>query len=230
MMDNYIVQGYESDKNRINKKIVLCLSGGFDSTALLFYYVAKYGEKRIFPVYFHYGQKNRTWELYAVGKALGYVYCKHPLQHFVLPIPDDMKSGIINSESSKDQFDEPDFFMPNRNALMLSIAFMYATTIGATTVGFGAVSAEHNYPDDTINFYKAFNNAMTLSLKGQVSLETPFILRDKRKIYNLFESPERHFLKEISYSCGNGSETVHSWGRGCGVCSDCKSRMFMGDK
>jgi len=115
--------------------------------------------------------------------------------------------------------DSPILGTPNRNAIMLSIAFGIAASQGYDKVSIG-VNAEDgsNYPDCRPAFLNFFNQVGQLGLKGgpEVNLVTPFIGRSKAEIVSAGSIVEVPF--ELTWSCYKGG-TIH-----CGSCRACRNR------
>jgi 7-cyano-7-deazaguanine synthase len=64
---------------------------------------------------------------------------------------------------------------PFRNAIFLSVAVLYAASIRASTIFYGAQgSDEPFYPDCNREFYKAFERAVQLGTSTGMSIEVPF--------------------------------------------------------
>jgi 7-cyano-7-deazaguanine synthase len=109
--------------------------------------------------------------------------------------------------------------VPNRNAIMLSIACALAVTRDAGAVAFGAHAGDHFiYPDCRPEFVHAFESMVNLAVDGLATLEiiTPFLSMTKTAIVEL--GSELNVPFERTWSCYKGG-TLH-----CGTCGTCFER------
>jgi 7-cyano-7-deazaguanine synthase len=109
--------------------------------------------------------------------------------------------------------------VPNRNAIMLSIACALAVTREATAVAFGAHTGDHFiYPDCRPEFVRAFESMVNLAVEGFASIEilTPFLSMTKADIVKLGQELRVPF--ERTWSCYKGG-ALH-----CGTCGTCYER------
>jgi len=128
----------------MSKKVVCILSGGMDSTTLL-YDIKKQGYE-VHALSFDYNQKHRC-ELEA-AKAT----CKKlEIPHRVIGL--QVLNDLAPSALTRDTWDIPEghyagenmkqTVVPNRNMVMLSLATSFAIGIGATKLFYGAHSGDH---------------------------------------------------------------------------------------
>ena len=201
------------------KKAVIILSGGMDSAVLLAD-VLKQGYE-VETLSFNYGSKHNDEEYkHAV------LLCEHykvKNQRIALPFVNELfKSDLLKSggEIPEGHYEAPSMkstVVPNRNAIMLSIAVGYAESIGAEIVFYGPHAGDHAiYPDCTDEFIFPFNQAMKMGTYAHVSVSAPFIYKTKRDIGLLGKELGVPFEK--TYSCYKGGE-VH-----CSVCGTCVER------
>ena len=109
--------------------------------------------------------------------------------------------------------------VPNRNAIMLSIACALAVTREAGAVAFGAHTGDHFiYPDCRPAFVRAFESMVNLAVEGFASIEilTPFLTKTKTDIVKLGADLAVPF--ERTWSCYKGGD-LH-----CGTCGTCYER------
>lgn len=109
-------------------------------------------------------------------------------------------------------------FVPNRNAIMLSIAFAAAASTGAAIVALAVSAIDHLTPDCRPAFLSAFEHMQQLALDGAASvrLEAPFQHKRKADIVTLGCELGVPFAR--TWSCYAG-EDVH-----CGTCLTCCER------
>lgn len=167
-------------------KYVVILSGGLDSTTLLYYIKGAFPESEQIALSFNYGQRH-VKELEcakATCKALG---VKHKvvdissinelLQGSALtsdmPVPD----GHYEAENMRQTV------VPNRNAILLDLAVGYAVSIGASVVAYGAHEGDKIvYPDCRPEFVEAMNAVSLISNWTPVRIIAPFIHMSKGDI------------------------------------------------
>ena len=109
--------------------------------------------------------------------------------------------------------------VPNRNAIMLSVACALAVTRDAEAVAFGAHTGDHFvYPDCRPEFVRAFATMVNLAVEGLATIDivTPFLSMTKADIVKL--GNDLHVPFERTWSCYKGG-AVH-----CGTCGTCYER------
>jgi 7-cyano-7-deazaguanine synthase len=221
-------------------KIVTLLSGGLDSTTLLHYMINYYdlAPSDVVALSFHYGQRHSKEVKVAAEIAkdlgiehhiialrvvdgdrhvqftrpLGVLFTGSSLTNDSVPVPD----GHYAEESMKQTI------VPNRNAIMLSIAYGIAVDRGARFVSFAAHSGDHAiYPDCRPDFVELLNKALKLGnlwATPQVDLIGPFLEKTKSEIaawaFKLM-TPEQI---ATTWSCYKGGD-IH-----CGTCGTCYER------
>ncbi|WP_170414766.1 7-cyano-7-deazaguanine synthase QueC [Ruegeria arenilitoris] len=198
------------------KTIVIC-SGGLDSVSLA-HMVAR-DRQLTGLVSFDYGQRHR--------KELDYAaLCASRLN-----VPHDIidlrpVGAVLTGSALTDNVDVPDghyaedsmrvTVVPNRNAIMLTVAFGAAAARGADAVATAVHTGDHFiYPDCRPEFTQAFETMQKHALDGyaDVSLFTPFVHRKKADIVTEGARCETPFAQ--TWSCYKGG--AHHCGR-CGTC------------
>jgi 7-cyano-7-deazaguanine synthase len=206
-----------------DRRAVAVVSGGLDSTTMA--YLLRSQGYALDAISFDYGQRHRkelsfaeqmaadldaTWtliDLHAAG--LTSVLSGSALTDDAVTVPD----GHYADESMRITV------VPNRNAIMLSIACALAVTREAGAVGFGAHTGDHFiYPDCRPAFVRAFESMVNLAVEGFASIEilTPFLAMSKTDIVTLGADLAVPF--ERTWSCYKGGE-LH-----CGTCGTCYER------
>ncbi len=201
------------------KTLVVC-SGGMDSVTLA-HKVAQEHEL-VGLVSFNYGQRHLKELDFARACAddLG-------VEHIVIDI-----SGIgrqLSGSALTDDVAVPDghyaeetmriTVVPNRNAIMLAIAFGIAAARGADAVATAVHGGDHFiYPDCRPGFTEAFETMQRQALAGvaDVRLYTPYVHTDKAAI--AAEGVRLGVDYTRSWSCYKGGE-IH-----CGRCGTCVER------
>jgi len=110
--------------------------------------------------------------------------------------------------------------VPNRNAIMLTIAFGLASAQGADAVAAAVHGGDHFiYPDCRPAFIEAFQTMQNCALDGQstIKLYTPFVTISKADIVSIGKELVVPFEK--TWSCYKGGATH------CGRCGTCVERI-----
>lgn len=198
------------------KTIVIC-SGGLDSVSLAHMVASEHQLTRL--VSFDYGQRHR--------KELDYAAACAKRLHVPYDIIDLRSIGaVLTGSALTDDIDVPDghyaedsmriTVVPNRNAIMLTVAFGVAAARGDDAVAAAVHGGDHFiYPDCRPAFTQAFNAMQKAALDGyaDVSLYTPFVERTKADIVT--EGARYNTPFADTWSCYKGGE--HHCGR-CGTC------------
>lgn len=201
------------------KTIVIC-SGGLDSVSLAHMVAEENQLTRL--VSFDYGQRHRKELDYAAAAAerLG-------VPHDII----DMRGigAALSGSALTDDIDVPDghyeeetmkvTVVPNRNAIMLTIAYGIAAANGDDAVATAVHGGDHFiYPDCRPAFTEAFDAMQRAALDGyaEVRLYTPFVHRSKADTVTAGAKHNTPFAD--TWSCYKGGE------KHCGRCGTCVER------
>jgi 7-cyano-7-deazaguanine synthase len=198
------------------KTLVIC-SGGLDSVTLAHKVAAEQTLTRL--VSFDYGQRHRK-ELasaHACAARLG-------VPHDIVDISSVGRlltgSALTSGEAVPEGHYAEDTMritvVPNRNAIMLAIAFGVAAAEQAEAVAAAVHGGDHFiYPDCRPDFIEAFETMQRHALEGlaSVTLYTPFVRLSKADIVR--EGARLGVPFADTWSCYQGGE--HHCGR-CGTC------------
>lgn len=201
------------------KTIVIC-SGGLDSVSLAHMVAAERQLTRL--VSFDYGQRHRK-ELDFAARAATRLGVPHD-RIDMRPI-----GAALTGSALTDDIDVPDghyaeetmrvTVVPNRNAIMLAIAFGVAAANGDDAVATAVHGGDHFiYPDCRPGFTQAFQAMQRAALDGyaDVALYTPFVHRTKADIVIAGARHGTPFAD--TWSCYKGGD-LH-----CGRCGTCVER------
>ena len=200
-------------------KTVVVLSGGLDSTTLLYHLID--GGHEVKALSINYQQRH--------SKELGFAEAtcdQLKVEHRLVELQ-GLTSVLDGNALTNAEIDVPTggyqdgtiqvTTVPNRNMIFLSVAIGWAATIGFNGVAFGAHGGEHtNYPDCKPPFVEALNAAALVCDWQPISVLAPFINWNKTQI--VARGLELNVPFEITWSCYNGGETP------CGECSTCVDR------
>lgn len=201
------------------KTLVIC-SGGLDSVSLTYKVAAEH--TLVGLVSFDYGQRHKKEVTFAAlaAERLGVPHDLIDMRHI---------GAFLSGSALTDDLDVPDghyaeenmkvTVVPNRNAIMLSVAFGVAAAKGADAVATAVHGGDHFiYPDCRPGFIDAFQAMQNQALEGyaEVQLYTPFVTVPKSQI--VVEGAKVNTPFVDTWSCYKGGETH------CGRCGTCVER------
>ncbi len=208
-----------------NKKAVILLSGGLDSSTCLAY--AKDQGYTCYTLAIDYGQRHQA-ELTASAEIAATLGVK---RHQVMPIDLTQIGGSALTDSNMDvpDFGEedaeiPSTYVPARNTIFLSIALAYAEVVGADAMFIGVTAVDYSgYPDCRPEYINAFETMANLATKAGVegnklNIETPLIELSKAEIIKLGHG--LGFDYGMTVSCYQADDE----GKACGHCDSCHYR------
>lgn len=201
-------------------KAIVTVSGGLDSVTLAYLLHSQGYDLHLLS--FDYGQRHRK-ELDYAAKCAQQLNARHDVVDL---------AGVgrfLSGSALTDAIDVPDghyaeesmrlTVVPNRNAILLSVAFGVAVAEGASRVAFAVHSGDHFiYPDCRPEFVRAFGEMERLANEGfaDVQLDGPFLHKTKAEIVQLGATLGVPFHE--TWSCYKGG-AMH-----CGTCGTCVER------
>ena len=201
------------------EKVVLILSGGMDSTTLLYDLINQ--DKEVHAITYDYGQKHKK-EISMAQKTCESLEINHKIVN--LSILNDLAPSAL----TRDDWDVPEghyeessmkqTVVPNRNMVMISIAVSYAISIGAPKVYYAAHSGDHAiYPDCRKDFIVKLNEAIESCDWSKITLKAPYVDLDKGDI--AIKGKELGVDYSLTWTCYKGKE------KACGKCGSCVERL-----
>lgn len=201
------------------KTLVIC-SGGLDSVSLAHKVAAEHELAGL--ISFDYGQRHK--------KEVGFAACAADRLGVPFDLIDMSHIGqFLSGSALTDNLDVPDghyaeetmkvTVVPNRNAIMLAIAFGVAAAKQADAVAAAVHGGDHFiYPDCRPGFIDAFQTMQDRALEGyaSVKLYTPFVNIPKSAIVT--EGTKYNTPFADTWSCYKGGEQQ------CGRCGTCVER------
>ena len=154
----------------IYSRALVVLSGGQDSVTCLGIAIKKFGAANVFAIGFNYGQQH------AVEISCATIICnKLDIGYKVLDIDffGQLVTSSLTGEGSVNDAhpsnpDLPASFVPNRNALFLTIAHAYAQEINAATIYTGVCQTDYSgYPDCRAEFISNLERTLKSGLSGK---------------------------------------------------------------
>lgn len=212
-------------------KAITLLSSGLDSVAALTIAAKSFDIEM--AITFDYGQRAGTREIEYSKKVCEYF----DIEHKVITL--NWLSGITSTALVNRNADVPSLsfedidetapaeitrdsakavWVPNRNGVMLNIAGAFAESreCNYLVVGFNGEEAA-TFPDNSLAYVKAMDNAFSYSTQNGVKILAPLIELGKTGIVK--KALEEKAPLEYSWSCYHGAEIP------CGKCESCRRRM-----
>jgi len=210
----------------MNKKAVILLSGGLDSTTCLA--IARSQDYDCYALSFDYDHRHHV-ELTAaqqIAKKYGAIehrivkldiaqLCRSALTDFSIPVPD-------YSEDEEDEI--PATYVPARNTIFLAIALGWAEVLNANDIFIGTSSIDYSgYPDCRPEYIQAFQNMAAIATKAGVEgspirIQAPLIYLSKADTIKI------GIELKVDYSLTLSCYQIDKQGRACGRCDSCVLR------
>tara|TARA_R100000789_G_scaffold88939_2_gene85900 strand:- start:46 stop:705 length:660 start_codon:yes stop_codon:yes gene_type:complete len=200
-------------------KAVIILSGGMDSTTLLYKILSEGYEAS--AISFDYNQKHKK-ELTVATKTCQ----KFDVPHKIVNL--SILNELAPSSLTRDDWDVPEghytdenmkeTVVPNRNMVMLSLATSYAIGIKADKVFYGAHSGDHDiYPDCREEYVQQLGKTIEMCDWHKIELVAPFLNIDKGDI--VIKGQALNVDYSLTWTCYKGREEA------CGKCGSCVERL-----
>lgn len=201
------------------KETVLVLSGGLDSTTLLYHLLHEGHAVKALSI--HYGQRHSR-ELQLAQQICQLTDVEHRLVDLSGLSAIFGRNALTSSsiEVPHGEYDPSNMavtVVPNRNMILLSIAIGWAITSKYDSVAFGAHAGEYTpYADCQPQFAAVMNHAANVCDRRPIEVTAPFVNWNKAAIVKRGHDLGVPF--ELTWSCYEGGD-LH-----CGQCSTCIDR------
>lgn len=204
----------------MEKKALVVLSGGQDSTTCLFWTIERYGRENTAAIGFDYGQRHKA-ELECAKRI-----CEKAGVAFEVvstPIINQLSANSltrddIEVEKTKPEGALPNSFVEGRNLLFLSYAAIYAKTHAMTEIITGVCETDFSgYPDCRDVFVKSLNVTLNLAMDYNFVIHTPLMWLTKAQTWEMADRlGVFDIIRNETLTCYNGV-----MGDGCGDCPAC---------
>lgn len=212
---------------QLEKKAVILLSGGLDSTTVLAIALGKGFD--CFCLSFKYGQRHaqELKQARTICRNMGVT------NHLVLRVDLDAIGGSALTDDidvPKDRIfnetndDIPLTYVPGRNIIFLAHALSWAEVIGASDIFLGINSVDYSgYPDCRPDFLAAFEKMANLGTKAGTEgkafqFHAPLMHMNKKEII------EKGLSLGVDYSLTHSCYDPQA-GLACGRCDSCRLRL-----
>lgn len=212
-----------------NKKAVVLLSGGLDSTTVLA--IANAAKYEIYALSFSYGQRHDI----ELEKAKEIAKHFAVAQHAIINIDLRRIGGsaltaeiAVPKERSLTEMEKtiPVTYVPARNTIFLSFALAWAEVLNASDILIGVNALDYSgYPDCRPEYIAAFEKLANLATGAGVEnrlsfhIHTPLINLTKAEIIK--QGLELGVDYSLTHSCYDPNEM----GLACGCCDSCLLRL-----
>lgn len=201
----------------MNRDTLIVLSGGLDSTTMLY----EYKERIALALSFDYGSNHNAREL-----SFAAYHCERlGIPHLVIKldfIKQHFTSSLLSGAADIPEGDYSDANMrstvvPFRNGIMLSVAAGLAENNKLQYLMLANHAGDHAiYPDCRPEFVDAMDKAVSAGTYNGVRLLTPYTRLTKAEIVSRGASLGIDYAK--TWSCYRGAE------KHCGKCGTCRER------
>lgn len=215
-------------------KILVLLSGGIDSTSLLYAAINKVGAENVVALNMYYGQKHAIELECAKWQAehAGVEYIEKDISTVFKGLEDSSallagSTKEIAHESYAEQLKHTEVvsaYVPYRNGMFLSIAAAIAYAKGCESIAYGAhaddavrrTNGGAAYPDCTKEFIDAQARAIMEGTGKKVVLWAPLWNKNKAEVVRFgLDNGATREVYEHTHSCYEGVRG------GCGTCGTC---------
>jgi 7-cyano-7-deazaguanine synthase len=205
-----------------NKKALVLLSGGQDSTTCLFWAMRQF--EKVFAVGFDYGQRHYS-ELTAASKLAAFAqipYSVYKIDTFSSISKNALTNTEIEIDSSVAKDQPPNTLVEGRNLLFLTYAAIYAKQFDTDNLVIGVGQTDYSgYPDCRNDFIQSANKTINFAFDHEFVIHTPLMWKTKAQIWGMSdELGVFDIVRMQTVTCYNGIP-----GDGCGKCSSCNLRQ-----
>ena len=198
---------------------VVLVSGGLDSCVAAA--LAACDHTMAF-LHLNYGQRTEDRELRSFSDLAEHYGVKHRLITDVSFMRQIGGSSLVDHEmeipNGSAQEENPNTYVPFRNANILGIAVAWAETLGCGEIFIGAHADESIYPDCRPEFFASFNRLIETGTRPEtkIQVKTPLIAMDKEAIVR--RGVELEAPLHLTWSCYERGDLA------CGRCHSCRLR------
>lgn len=216
----------------MEKRAVILLSGGLDSTTVLV--MAKAEGYSCYCLSFSYGQRQTVELQRARENALFYQAEKHLVLEIglgeiggsaltdAIEVP---KRGLDDFTSS-DAGGIPVTYVPGRNTIFLSYAMAWAEVLGAWDVFIGVNAMDYSgYPDCRPEFLRAFEQMARVATKAGVEQERTIRIHAPLMQMTKSDIVQQGRALGVDYSKTHSCYDPSPSGKACGFCDACRLRL-----
>jgi len=205
-----------------NKKVLVSLSGGMDSSTMVGHLIVN-GGYSVSCVNFTYGSKHNQYEIESARNINSYYKLPKLIELDLSDIFKNIKSNLLLSggEIPEGHYNDESMkltVVPGRNTIFSSIMYGIAESLGFDYIALGVHKGDHFiYPDCREEYITSLRKTIELASDGKVSVLTPFINDDKYGILKVGQMIDVPY--HLTRTCYKNQKFS------CGVCGSCSERL-----
>jgi 7-cyano-7-deazaguanine synthase len=204
----------------MDRKAVVVLSGGQDSTTCLYWALEQFGADNVEALSFDYGQRHRI-ELECAAKVAnlaGVEQTTLPIDTFAALGGNALTDSAIGVEDAAGD-SLPNTFVPGRNLIFLTFAAAFAWQRDASDLVAGVAQTDYSgYPDCRRATIDALEQSLTLGMERTFRIHTPLMSLTKKETVELARDLGALDVMASTHTCYNGQRPP------CGECPACRLR------
>ena len=209
------------------KNVCLALSGGLDSTLLLYVLVKKYGVYRVKTLSFDYGQRHvvELEKAKTTADRLGVFHQLIDLKYLGELVKNTcslIQESELKPKTAEENSGVPQVstYVPQRNSIFAFNTAAFAEANNCRYI-FQALNAtdEYSYPDNGSHYVSLINNVLRVNRENLIEFLTPFVemyKEDELLIAKEISTEIEYYINQDMWSCYNGDGGS---GKHCGVCN-----------
>ncbi|MHA2007648.1 MAG: 7-cyano-7-deazaguanine synthase [Promethearchaeota archaeon] len=201
---------------QINKKAIILLSGGIDSTTALYWAIKKGYNLIVLSFNYHLRPEKERKATLNLTAQWGIEVIEVPVEYMREAIDLRIEGFPVPSATYS-----PEGFIPTRNLVFYSIAAYYAEVYGCNFIIGGHIASDtRKFPDADVNFFTLLENLIKKGKhqkdKSSIKILLPLINKTKTDVVKL--AIDLNVPLEWTWSCYSDGE------KPCGECSSCVKR------
>lgn len=205
-----------------DKKALVVLSGGQDSTTCLYWAIDRFGNDNVSTITFDYGQRHRI-EIECAARIADHAAVSNtclPIDTFSALGGDALTDRNIEVESRMPAEKRlPNTFVPGRNIIFLTFAAAYAYQRGIGNIVTGVAQTDYSgYPDCREETIRALQQTLRIGMESDVVIHTPLMHLLKKETVELAVQLGALPAMALTHTCYNGKRPP------CGHCPACELR------
>lgn len=216
-------------ENTLKEHCLVIFSGGQDSSTTAAWAKAKFAKVSLIAFDYNQRHKIELTQAKIIAKKLDLPLSIIPITFFENLVESALFLNRQDSTSRmhKDHSNLPASFVPNRNALFITLAHAFSQKIHANHLALGVSEADYSgYPDCRGEFIDAIIHALNLGSQTHITIHTPLKSMNKAEEFALARDLNiLDLILEDTHTCYEGiRDRRHAWGYGCGICPACELR------